>query len=342
MTTGPTFSFVRPATQAEIPKPDPAIVDVMLLDMNHAWHNAGHDSIVGLVRRLAADLAPSLRAANLSVRLISTCVRSAHIVPEPVDGPALYIGTGGPGHVDPRQNVRDDLDNGVITEDPSWEERLFSLFDAIEENDDAMLYAVCHSFGLLCHWSGIANATRRSADKGGPSIGIVDNVLTPQALEHPWFLRLAERLPDGRHFPVVDSRHYDMIPRRAKFPRGITPIAYETLERGGAAGEALTMAEFARKRDGVPRIMGVNHHPEIPDAAELSTLLRHKLDEGEVSQDWYESRAALIDRLQADDHSEPARLLAAGYSFTFLVRDGLRDLIDARRASGGSRISTAL
>ena len=183
----------------------------------------------------------------------------------------------------------------------------------------------------------------RTAEKGGPSIGIVENVLSAQALQHPWFSRLAAHLPDGRHLPIVDSRHYDLIPTRSTFPRGITPIAYESPDRDGPGGPALTMCEFARKPNGVPRIFAANHHPEIPDALELATLLERKLAEGDVTREWYESRAALVDQLLRQNHSEPARLLAAGYSFGFLLREGLRDAIeDRRKARRGSTISKAL
>lgn len=338
----PSFTFIRPLTQADIPAPDTDFIDVHILDMNHAWQNAGHDSIVALIRRLASDFAPSLSGAGASIRLISHCVRDRLLLPVPVAGPALYIGTGGPGHIDPRENVRDDLESGQILETDLWEEPLFALFDAIEENDDAMFYGVCHSFGLLCRWSGVAAPVLRGPEKGGPSIGIVENVLTEQAQAHPWFSRLAKHLPDGKHLPVVDSRHYDLMPRRAKFPRGTTPIAYESPVRGGTAGEALTMCEFARKANGTPRFFAANHHPEIPEASELAALLDRKLSDGEVTQEWYETRAALLTQIRADDHSEPARLLAAGYSFTFLVRDGLRDLIEARKARRGRAVPKAL
>ncbi|MGA8535282.1 MAG: hypothetical protein WB615_14330 [Candidatus Tumulicola sp.] len=311
-----------------------------LLDMNHAWQNAGHDSIVALVRRLTADADASLSEAGVRVRLISYDVRRNHIVPPAPSGVALYVGTGGPGHLDPRMNLRDDVEAGEILESGEWEAPLFELYGAIERDERAMLYGVCHTFGLLCRWSGIAEPALRSEEKGGPSIGIVENVLSPQALEHPWFARLAAHLPDGRHFPIVDSRHYDLIARRSTFPRGITPIAYETVPPRGAAQPALTMVEFARKADGVPRIFASNHHPEIPDAIELAALLEGKLAGGEVTRDWYESRAALVDQLLRRNHSEPARLLAAGYSFGFLLRDGLRDAIEAARR--GSSVSKAL
>ncbi len=336
-----SFEYVRPETAAQIPDSTPEFVDVAVLDMNHAHHNAGHDSMVDLIRRLAADLAPSLESVGAKVRLISYDVRRRSLLPAVTDRPSLILGTGGPGHLDPRLNRRDAVDEGEILESPEWESPLFEFFDAVDRHDTAMLYAVCHSFGLLCRWSSIAHPVGRGEKKGGPSIGIVNNVLTPQALEHPWFARLASHLPDGRHLPVVDSRHYDLIPTRKHFPRGVVPIAFET-QADGEPGEALTMVEFARKPNGTPRILAVNHHPEIPNAADLAELLDRKLREGEVSQDWYASRAALVDRLQRDDHSEPARLLAAGYSFAFLVRDGLKDLIEDRRQRRGRALSSAL
>jgi len=336
-----SFVFVRPQSAAEIPAPSPEFVDVAVLDMNHAHHNAGHDSIVGHVRRLAGDLAPSLEAMGAKVRLTSYDVRRKSLLPRLGDGFSLVIGTGGPGHLDPRRNVRDAVDEGEILESAEWEGPLFDFYDAVEAHERAMLYGVCHSFGLLCRWSGIAEPALRDEKKGGPSIGIVDNVLTAQGLAHPWFARLASHLPDGRHLPVVDSRHYDLIPSRKRFPRGVVPVAYET-QPGGEAGEALTMVEFARKPNGTPRIFAANHHPEIPNAADLSQLLDRKLREGEVSQEWYATRAALVERLQRDDHSEPARLLAAGYSFTFLLRDGLKDLIEDRRQRRGRTVSGAL
>jgi hypothetical protein len=341
LTTTP-FEYFRPRSDAEIPPPSPEFVDVVVLDMNHTWHNAGHDSIVALVAGLAADFAPNLAAARASLRLISLDVRNGHILPPPPRDAALFIGTGGPGHLDPRLNRRDAVDEGEIDESDDWEEPLFALFDAIDENERAMLYGVCHSFGLLCRWSGIAQPVLRGEAKGGPSIGVVQNVLTSQALAHPWFARLASHLPDGRHMPVVDSRHYDLIPRRAKLLRGITPIAFEAEKHSGEPGPALTMCEFARKPNGVPRVFAANHHPEIPTAAVLSTLLERKLAEGEVSPQWYASRAQLVAQLQRDDHSEPARLLAAGYSFTFLVREGIKELIEERRQRRGRTISGAV
>lgn len=336
------FTYVRPETRADFPKPDPAFVDVHVLDMNHAWHNAGHDSIVWLVRRLAADENARLERNGLTVRLISYDVRRRMLVPDPPRGLALYVGTGGPGHLDPRLNRRDDVDSGEIVESDAWEAPLFAFFDAVRTEERAMFYGVCHSFGLLCRWTGIATPALRESDKGGPSIGIVENVLTPQAIEHPWFSQLAARLPDHRSMPIVDSRHYDLIPTHAQFPPGTTAIAYES-NGDGSPGSALTMVEFARKRNGVPRMFAANHHPEIPDAPELEALLHRKLAIGEVTREWYEGRAKLVEQLRRRGDAERTRLLAAGYSFGYLLREGLREGMEAvEEARGGSAIPKAL
>ncbi|MBV8490431.1 MAG: hypothetical protein JO199_07880, partial [Candidatus Eremiobacteraeota bacterium] len=45
--------FVRPQTEADVPRAHRDYIDIHLLDMNHAWQNAGHDSIVALVERLS-------------------------------------------------------------------------------------------------------------------------------------------------------------------------------------------------------------------------------------------------------------------------------------------------
>jgi hypothetical protein len=50
---------------------------------------------------------------------------------------------------------------------------------------------VCHSFGVLCRWSGIARPVLRGPEKGGKSTGVLENALTGEAAENPWFGRFA-------------------------------------------------------------------------------------------------------------------------------------------------------
>jgi len=67
------------------------------------------------------------------------------------------------------------------------------------------LLAVCHSFGVLCRWSGAAEAVLRGPEKGKCS-GVLENVLTWDAAAHPWFRRFAEQLGPGGRLRVVENR----------------------------------------------------------------------------------------------------------------------------------------
>src|SRR5262245_35352299 len=86
------------------PAPEKHRVDVAILAMNHGWPNLGHGSIVHALQEAACDLTSELEASGLALRALSFDVRRGAI-PEPPGGRfALYVGTGGPGHLDPRRN----------------------------------------------------------------------------------------------------------------------------------------------------------------------------------------------------------------------------------------------
>jgi hypothetical protein len=290
---GSAFLLARAGRPDDVPEADPRVVDVALLDMLHGWPNLGHDALVYAVQAQVCDMREALTVRGMAVRVISYDVRRGHAVPEPPGGRhRVYVGTGGPGHLDPRRNDGVDEGSQGITEDPAWEAPLFRLFDRIAADRAAALFGVCHTFGVMCRWLGIAEAVLRPASKGGKSAGIVENVLTGVAREHPWFSRFAGRLPDGRHFPVLDSRLYDLIPHR---PLGrVAPLAYETLV-SGEEGDALTMIEVGEPEP-VPRLLGVNHHPEIVDRQRQLTLLRNKRARGEVTEAWYSERARTLEQ----------------------------------------------
>lgn len=299
-----TFSYARVEKPGDLPLPDPRMIDVAILDMNHGWPNLGHDSLVHAVQDAACDLIPVLQPVGLSVRAISFEVRARHQIPEAPGGRfALYVGTGGPGHIDPHQN--DGLRDGSqgLAEDPAWEDPLFELFDGILAGRESALLAVCHSFGVMCRWSRIARPMLRGAEKGGKSAGIQENVLTPEAIRHPWFSQLSDALPDGRRLRVVDHRLYDLIPTPGDdLPVRVIPIGHEAQAVGGPAGEALTMVEWARDRVGMmPRVFGVNHHPEIVDRSRQMLILRQKLERGEVTAEWCEERARIMGETYPDD-----------------------------------------
>ncbi len=307
------FERVRVTSAGQLPPPDPRAIDVAVLDMNHGWPNVGHDAVVGSVQDVACDLADVLIAAGLRIRAISFEVRRAGMVPE-AGRYALLLGTGGPGNVDPHKNDGRDPNAQGVSEDPSWEPRLFALFDDIARRDDTALLGVCHTFGVLCRWLAVADAVPRGPEKGGKSEGVLENELTDAGLAHP-VLRAMSRKLGSRRLRVLDSRIFDLVPSHAAKGR-IAILGTETLGVAGPAGNAMTMMEIARDAGGtMPRMFAVNHHPEIADRARLLTMLRGKLDRGEIDAAWYGERVALLER-QFDDREQDAALRVTS-EFTF-------------------------
>ena len=290
------FEYVRVTDSA--PPAERGLVDVALLDMNHSWPHVGHDSLVHAVLEVAEQLREELARANARVRVLSYDVRRRHAVPEPPNGRfQIYIGTGGPGHLDPRLNdgVRE-FSQGV-TETAEWEAPLFRLFDDILRSKDAAMIAVCHSFGLVCRWAGIATPQLRPEKSSGMPL----NRLSREAIHHPWFEQFARELPDHQHFRVVDNRFFDLILEDA---RTTLPIAFEA-----AGSSALTMIELARDEGGVmPRFLGVNHHPEIIDRDHIMQVLDEKRAHGEVSEQWYDERAVTMRELFRGERERQSRL----------------------------------
>jgi hypothetical protein len=310
------FSYVRVERPEDLPPQDERVVDVAVLDMNHGWPNLGHDSLVHAVLDAACDLLPVIQQAGLTLRAMSFDVRRSGMLPELPGGRfSIYVGTGGPGDIDPRRNDGTSEGSQGVAEDPAWEAPFFRLLDGIRSDPSAALLAVCHTFGVMCRWSGAARPRFRGPEKGGKSTGILENVLTAEGVSHPWFRRLSEELPDGRHLRVVDNRLFDLIPDDGVFPQGIVPIGHESPGIGGPRGEAVTMLEFARDGAGVmPRIFGVNHHPEIVDRARQRMILEQKRERGEVSARWYEERAEILTRSYPDEDSDRRLHVTSDYT----------------------------
>jgi hypothetical protein len=309
------------------PAPSPDRIDVAILDMNHSWPNVGHDSLVHAVLEAAEELRETLVAAGAKVRVISFDVRRGLEIPAAPNGQfQLYVGTGGPGHLDPRQNDGMSEFSQGIAEDDAWEAPLFRLFDAIAKSRDAALIGVCHSFGLMCRWSGTARPELRAEKSSGMPV----NTLTRDGARHPWFGEFAARLSDGRHFRVVDNRLFDLVPES----RGaIDVIAVED-----ESSEVLTMVEFARDRAGtMPRILGVNHHPEIIDRDHIMQVLDEKRAHGEVSERWYRERADTMRDLFRGEQERQSRLTS---EFTLLapLRFHLRRLVEERVTLSAERL----
>ena len=295
------FEYVR--TDGSLPPADAQAIDVAVLDMNHSWPNIGHDSIVHALLDAAAQLRPRLIAAGVRVRVLSFDVRRRLVLPPSPDGRfTLYVGTGGPGHLDPRRNDGvSDFAQGIAESD-AWEAPLFRLFDDIVAHPAAALVGVCHTFGLMCRWSGIAHVELR----GVKSSGLMTNVLSAAAADHPWFAEFGRSLPDGKHFRIVDNRLFDLVIDGGD----VTPIAFEDEH-----SDAITIAEFARE-GGMPRVWGVNHHPEIIDREHLISVLDEKRAHGEVSDEWYRERAHTLENEMFGEAEQQSRLTS---HYTFLA-----------------------
>jgi len=312
---GGIFEYVRVEKALDLPPAEPRTVDVAVLDMNHGWPNLGHDSLVHVVMDAACEATAELEGADMRVRLLSFDVRRGGLLPE-APGPrfSLYVGTGGPGHLDPRANDGVRPESQGIRENPAWEAPAFRLFDAIRADENAALIAVCHTFGVLCRWSGAAEAVLRSPEKGKCS-GVLENVLAWPAVEHPWFRRFAELLGPGARLRVVENRLFDLIPAAGGFPAGCQPIAFETNGVGGGPGEAVTMIEFARDALGVmPRVFAVNHHPEILDRFRQMMILNQKRERGEVSEAWCRERLEILTRQFPEEDVDQRLHLTSDYT----------------------------
>jgi hypothetical protein len=206
-----------------------------------------------------------------------------------------------------------------VTEDPSWEEGAFKLFDAILADPQASFLAVCHSFGILCRWSGVAEPIERGSKKGGKSAGIVANVLSGAACSHPWFQGLFRQMGSER-FPVIDSRLFDLIPA-APAPLRAAPLSFETGADDRSPGEALTGVEFARDPSGtMPRMFGVNHHPEIMDSGRQKIIIENLWERREVTRAWYEERMSVVARGNQDPALAQQLALTTGFTFVWPLR----------------------
>ena len=275
--------------------------------MNHWWPNVGHDSLVHAVLEGAEAHRETLRAADRKIRVISYDVRRRHQIPASPNGRfRLYVGTGGPGHLDPRLNDGTAAWTQGIKEDAAWEKPLFDLFDSIHEHDSAALVAICHSFGLICRWSGIARPVQRTAK----STGMPTNTLTETAEKHPWFSKFAAQLPDRRQYRVLDNRLFDLVPETAT----THALAFESPD-----SSVLTMIELARDEEGMPRVFAANHHPEIIDREHILWVLEEKRLHGEVTDAWYEERRHTMSELFHGESERQSRLTSE-YTLLGLLR----------------------
>jgi hypothetical protein len=295
--------------EGDVPPVDEKAIDIAVLDMHHGRPNLSHDSVVDAVRSISGYFHPFLGGAGLTLRVLSYDIRGTQILPEMAGGRfSLYIGTGGPGHFDPRRNDGEQPWSHGVRDNPSWETPLFKLFESIAENFSTVLVGICYTFGLLCRWSGVATPRVRGGEKGGRSSGARENLLSLEAGNHPWFSRFSRELGSTR-FRVLEDRVFDLVP--TMFPEGITPLAWEPADPGFDS-DAVTMIEFARDTHMVmPRIRR------------------------EVSDDWYRERvASLSSRLAREDFQQILRTTAQ-YAFLLPLEYHIARMVRLRRETLG-------
>ena len=319
--------FARVLRGGDEPAPLPGVVDVAVLDMHHGFANLGHESIVDTLLAAAKEERAALGRKALGLRVVSFDVRRGLAVPSDPRRYPLAVGTGGPGTLDPRENDGVSPESQGVCEDPFWELPLFRYFDEVLADPSLHLLGVCHTFGLLCRWSHVAVPVLRGSAKGGKSTGVVGAVLTDAAKEHPWFSRLWKASHAAR-IDVLDSRLYDLVPTGNG--RALR-LAFEAVEGTASPGDAVTMIEMARDAGGVlPRVWGVNFHPEIGDRGLQRARLDRLAARGEVSPSWVEERRRALAAWNASEAAE--RGLRATSDFTF--EGPLRRIVSQLLAEG--------
>lgn len=322
---GLSLFYARVHTPADEPPPVPGVVDIAVLDMHHGYANLGHASIVESLLNYAHDERARRNGSAPAVRVLSYDVRAGHAIPTSVARFPLIVGTGGPGALDPRENDGVSPGSQGVCEDPAWEAPLFRFFDEVIRTEAAALLGICHSFGILSRWSGAARAELRPERKGGKSAGIVTNVLTDEAWAHPFFNDyFAEN--GGPEIKVLDSRLYDLLPTGNGFAR---PLAFECEPGGTRPGEAVTMLEFAHAPgSALPRVWGVNHHPEIGDVGLQRERLLRLWENGGLTEAWFKERLSALEAWNASAAAEHGLQKTTSWTFERPLRLHIARIFD--------------
>jgi hypothetical protein len=99
------------------------------------------------------------------------------------------------------------------------------------------------------------------------------------------------------------------------------------------------MLEVARTADGtMPRVFGVNHHPEIVNRPRQLSVLRKRMERGEVTAEWYAERAAALTQT-IDDRGDDSLRVTSTYTLLAPLRFYLHREARARAAHLGRRLS---
>ena len=198
--------------------------------MNHGWPNLGHDSLVHAVLDTACDLLRRSRATGPRVRVAllrraaRRCSRRRRAAASrSTSAPA------GPGTSRPAPQRRRSPGARGSLEDPAWEAPLFELFDRIRARPrSAALLAVCHTFGVMCRWSGVAQARAARRREGRQEHGRPGERADARGPRASLVRALRRGAARRRRLRVVDNRLFDLIPVAAARAGRARPIGYET------------------------------------------------------------------------------------------------------------------
>ena len=215
-----------------------ARVDVAVLDMNHGWPNLGHDSLVHAVMDASCEV--TARARGGRAARAGAVVRRAPLGhaagarPEPRF--SLYLGTGGPGHLDPRANdgvrpesqgIREDAVVGAsrrsaVRRDPAPTSR--------RRCSPSATPSACCAAGRARPRPCCAGRRRASAAASSRTCWRCRRPSTPGSAASPSSLGPSARLR------VVENRLFDLIPARGGFPAGRRAARLRDARRGRRAG----------------------------------------------------------------------------------------------------------
>ena len=221
----PALAPVRPCeitAPGDVPPPHRARSTSPMLDMNHGWPNLGHDSIVHAVH--GHRLRPAARAPRGRLQRARALVRRAPLRHDP-GAPggrfALYLGTGGPGHIDPRAERRQRGQPGHPRGRRPGSAPLFRLFDAIRADEDAALVS------RLPHLRrDVPLVGRRAAGPARAGEGRQERRPARERADArgagstPGSRSSRDELPDHRRLRILDNRLFDLIPDGRRLPAG--------------------------------------------------------------------------------------------------------------------------
>ena len=88
----------------------------------------------------------------------------------------------------------------------------------------------------------------------------------------------------------------------------------------------------------MPRIFGVNHHPEVVDRARQMRIVDQKLERGEVSAEWVAERREALTRTFPDEDSEQRLHQTSDYTLLEPLRFHLWRQVRLRAESLGVRL----